>query len=1062
MRTGLAMDGYHRTDEQLSEYDGRRVEVGRRRRVRRRRGLPLHLRPQEGHDHLGRREHLPGRDRGGAPRAPRRARRRGVRHPRRRVGRERLLHRPGQGRRDARPRRAARRSSTSASPGYKRPRGYELRDELPAHRRRQAPEAGPARRVLDGPRPARSERLRSAADAGAPSPKPESKRAARRATACPSLPERVVRRPPTRRSPRPPSSASRSWSSSCGDAIAHKTERGLVRLGLGDADGGRTAAATSCSRAATPGRRRRSSCSSRRWCAGTRELIAGLHTDPQFGPLRDARHRRRSSPRRSPTSRSGSCRSTAVDADEMIDDAARPRRCSGRSAASPPSTATRSSRRSLGLVALARGRARRSCRVDVNPLDRRRRRTDRGRRARRGRAASSRRRTARRRRAASARCSSRAASSSPGASSHPGKFGFVALHNILSQGYAGEVFGTNREGGTILGIDDACRRSTTCPPTRPSTSCSCARRPRANPELLRACARAGHRGRVRHLGGLRRGRGARAARPSTSSSRSPTSSASCSPGRTARASCRPRSQPVRADRRARTRRAGRIGDREPVRQLRVVVPELRGRRPASASAARCRAGNAAAVTRPRLPRVLRRRPRDRGRARVRRGHRRRPRVLRPRPRGHRAQAARAPEGRRDRGRSARRGVAHRRARERRPGLRRHVPPGRRSRAPRRSRRRSRPRRPSRPSRCRGARASRCSRPPAAGASSPPTRSPARDLELARAARRPARRDRRRSCRRAGAATTRSTSPAARPATRSPRCSSSSPRHPDVDAVVYLGLGIQSNQARLMRDGRFYPDDGLERIVAYHERQDERFARRRPRSRPRPASRSSPRPSSRSPIPTTPGPRTVRETGRLCYPSANRAVTALEHLLALRALHASDGARRDDPTATPFAAASLASSPRSSCVVVAVAVAARPRRARRAPPPGRRAARRPLWSARRVPQPIVDAVGAQRLQAALDRRRSRAPTRASSVDDAGGPRRGARGRRAAASRPRRRSSSPRPRRSRCSGRTSRYETTAVAPQRAAERHRRPALPRRRRAIRCSRRPDVPARLDRRSR
>src|SRR5439155_851375 len=49
-------------------------------------------------------------------------------------------------------------------------------------------------------------------------------------------------------------------------------------------------------------------------------------------------------------------------------------------------------------------------------------------------------------------------------------------------------------------------------------------------------------------------------------------------------------------------------------------------------------------------------------------------------------------------------------------------------------------------------------------------------------------------------------------------------HDVVDAVVYLGLGIQSNQARLMRTGPFYPDHGLERIVAYHERQDERFAR----------------------------------------------------------------------------------------------------------------------------------------------------------------------------------------------------------------------------------------------
>ena len=48
-------------------------------------------------------------------------------------------------------------------------------------------------------------------------------------------------------------------------------------------------------------------------------------------------------------------------------------------------------------------------------------------------------------------------------------------------------------------------------------------------------------------------------------------------------------------------------------------------------------------------------------------------------------------------------------------------------------------------------------------------------------------------------------------------------HPSVHAVVYLGLGIQSNQARLMRQGRFYPDYGIERIVAYHERQDARFA-----------------------------------------------------------------------------------------------------------------------------------------------------------------------------------------------------------------------------------------------
>jgi acetyltransferase len=102
-------------------------------------------------------------------------------------------------------------------------------------------------------------------------------------------------------------------------------------------------------------------------------------------------------------------------------------------------------------------------------------------------------------------------------------------------------------------------------------------------------------------------------------------------------------------------------------------------------------------------------------------------------------------------------------------------------------------------------------------------------------------------------------------------------HPDVDAVIYLGLGIQANQARLMREGSYYPDHGLERIVEYHERQDSRFAEA--------AHRLSA--STGKPIlvatelavadPDNPGVKTVRETGRLCYASGNRAVVALGHL-----------------------------------------------------------------------------------------------------------------------------------------------------------------------------------------
>ncbi len=68
----------------------------------------------------------------------------------------------------------------------------------------------------------------------------------------------------------------------CGAAIAHKTERGLVRLGLADADAVRDAATELLARArpedgpvellVMP------------MVKGSRELIAGLHTDRQFGP----------------------------------------------------------------------------------------------------------------------------------------------------------------------------------------------------------------------------------------------------------------------------------------------------------------------------------------------------------------------------------------------------------------------------------------------------------------------------------------------------------------------------------------------------------------------------------------------------------------------------------------------------------------------------------------------------------------------------------------------------------------------------------------------------------
>jgi acetyl-CoA synthetase (ADP-forming) len=67
----------------------------------------------------------------------------------------------------------------------------------------------------------------------------------------------------------------------CGDAIAHKTERGLVRLNLGDADAVRAAAADLLA-AATPDDGDVAVLIAP-MVKGNRELIAGLSDDPQFG-----------------------------------------------------------------------------------------------------------------------------------------------------------------------------------------------------------------------------------------------------------------------------------------------------------------------------------------------------------------------------------------------------------------------------------------------------------------------------------------------------------------------------------------------------------------------------------------------------------------------------------------------------------------------------------------------------------------------------------------------------------------------------------------------------------
>jgi acetyltransferase len=105
-------------------------------------------------------------------------------------------------------------------------------------------------------------------------------------------------------------------------------------------------------------------------------------------------------------------------------------------------------------------------------------------------------------------------------------------------------------------------------------------------------------------------------------------------------------------------------------------------------------------------------------------------------------------------------------------------------------------------------------------------------------------------------------------------------HPGVDAVLLVGIGIQANQAHLFRTGRFFRGHGLERIAEFHERQDARYAEA--------AVDASERHGKPVLVATelvhtdraygNAAPLALRARGRLCHPSAHRAVAALRALV----------------------------------------------------------------------------------------------------------------------------------------------------------------------------------------
>ena len=102
-------------------------------------------------------------------------------------------------------------------------------------------------------------------------------------------------------------------------------------------------------------------------------------------------------------------------------------------------------------------------------------------------------------------------------------------------------------------------------------------------------------------------------------------------------------------------------------------------------------------------------------------------------------------------------------------------------------------------------------------------------------------------------------------------------HAEVDAVVFLGLGIQSGTAAMMRAGHLYPEYGLERIVNFHERQDSRYAEAAVEIAARTGTPIMVATELANTHPENPGPATMRANGAICHASGGRAIRSLDLL-----------------------------------------------------------------------------------------------------------------------------------------------------------------------------------------
>ena len=387
-----------------------------------------------------------------------------------------------------------------------------------------------------------------------------------------------------------------------GDAIAHKTERGLVRLGLRRRRRGPRRGRRRCWRRPRP-RTARSRVLVAPDGAGHPRADRRAARRPAVRHDRDARRRR--DPGRGRRRRqlpAGADRARRRRGDDRRPRA--PRRCSGPFRGEPAVDRDALVDVLLGLSDAAADAEPDIASADLNPLHRRR--TGARWPSTRSWRCGDERPT---QRAVPGPVRARGASSSPGASTPPGQVRVRQPPQHPGRRLRGEVFATNRDGAEVLGVQTRGRRR------RPARRRG---RPRlrvhaggGQPRPAAGLRREGHPRRLHRLGRLRRGGGGGPAGPGRA--RRPGRRAGHPAGRAERPGRRvARRSALCAQIVAPYPPAGRIGIASQSGNFVVVVQNYAAATGVGISRA-VSAGNAAAVGVRRLPRVLRRRPRDRRR-----------------------------------------------------------------------------------------------------------------------------------------------------------------------------------------------------------------------------------------------------------------------------------------------------------------------------------------------------------------------------------------------------------------------------------------------------------------